>query len=618
MGQAAYADAAGHFRAALAAREGQEIDDDMAGVLFDLGRVCTNLAEYSDGWRCLRQAFAYYAAGGNPGRAVDIAEFAGTWGSITPTQTGMIERALELADEGSEEYGRLQAVLGYSTGMQGDDARAREAFAMAREVAARYGLKNLELAGLLLEIRVDGWYGRLDTVRVNAAKLIELAAELGDPREQSGHAWLALVANQGLEEARRHADAALALAERSRVPTSIALATASQGRIATEAGDWDSARAVLTRGLELDPFQPQVLYQIALTELLVGESAPAERHIQRMIESMKGARPDGLMAALTAHILPLATCVAGKQAESALVEEAARMVLSRSASPGVTLHARMGLALQAFVDGDREEAQAQLAPLAAKIWDAPGIFSTGHVRGLLFETLDRVDEAIEEMEAVLRLNHFEYRVAYALAAFDAARLRFQRAGPGDRERAQALVNESLAIAQELGMKPLLTKIVALKMRLQGIGSQDVHTSIDTVARQVQSQHPDLRAAAADDGTVTIMFSDIAGSTARAEALGDERWLALIRGHNAIVREQVQSCGGREVANRGDGFMVVFSDPCAAVDCAIAIQRAFQQHGKDPDPPTSRQADRPTSRSRSTSACTPAARPRTRATSTART
>ncbi len=38
----------------------------------------------------------------------------------------------------------------------------------------------------------------------------------------------------------------------------------------------------------------------------------------------------------------------------------------------------------------------------------------------------------------------------------------------------------------------------------------------------------------------IMFQDIAGSTALAEALGDERWLDLIRVHNAIVREQVDA------------------------------------------------------------------------------
>ena len=74
-----------------------------------------------------------------------------------------------------------------------------------------------------------------------------------------------------------------------------------------------------------------------------------------------------------------------------------------------------------------------------------------------------------------------------------------------------------------------------------------------------------------------MFSDIAGSTARAEALGDERWLELIRSHNAIVREQVQAHGGREVANRGDGFMVVFSSPRKGIDCAIAIEKAFAAH-----------------------------------------
>ena len=149
--------------------------------------------------------------------------------------------------------------------------------------------------------------------------------------------------------------------------------------------------------------------------------------------------------------------------------------------------------------------------------------------------------------------------------------------------------------------------LALQMELQGVAGADVHTSIDAVHRAVASEHPDLSAAAADDGSITIMFSDIAGSTARAEALGDERWLELIRSHNAIVREQVQAHGGREVANRGDGFMVAFASPRTAVDCAIAIQARLRG---------AYVRARPRGPSRCTLACTRATQRRAPATSTA--
>jgi len=78
--------------------------------------------------------------------------------------------------------------------------------------------------------------------------------------------------------------------------------------------------------------------------------------------------------------------------------------------------------------------------------------------------------------------------------------------------------------------------------------------------------------AAPDGTVTIMFSDIEGSTALSEQLGDERWLKLLRRHNALIRRQLAAHRGFEVKSQGDGFMVAFGSARSALRCAIAIQR----------------------------------------------
>ena len=98
--------------------------------------------------------------------------------------------------------------------------------------------------------------------------------------------------------------------------------------------------------------------------------------------------------------------------------------------------------------------------------------------------------------------------------------------------------------------------------------------LDDLADDVRRDAPDLKSQAAPDGTVTIMFSDIEGSAALAERLGDHRWLDLFREHNRIVREQIGRCGGTEVKAEGDGFMVVFSSARRAVLCAIAVQQAM--------------------------------------------
>jgi class 3 adenylate cyclase len=100
------------------------------------------------------------------------------------------------------------------------------------------------------------------------------------------------------------------------------------------------------------------------------------------------------------------------------------------------------------------------------------------------------------------------------------------------------------------------------------------TSIDGIAASVDDSPPDLAPAIAPDGTVTILFSDIAGSTALNERLGDERWMERLHEHNAHVREQLAAHGGYEVKNQGDGFMLAFGSALDGLRCAIAIQRAL--------------------------------------------
>lgn len=109
------------------------------------------------------------------------------------------------------------------------------------------------------------------------------------------------------------------------------------------------------------------------------------------------------------------------------------------------------------------------------------------------------------------------------------------------------------------------------------------TTVDAVASTVASERPSLRPAAAPDGTVTILFSDIEASTALNERLGDVRWLELLRTHNRLVRDQVQACGGFEVKSQGDGFMIAFPSARRAIECAQAIQDAVATElGGHPD------------------------------------
>jgi len=79
------------------------------------------------------------------------------------------------------------------------------------------------------------------------------------------------------------------------------------------------------------------------------------------------------------------------------------------------------------------------------------------------------------------------------------------------------------------------------------------------------------------GFRSIMFTDISGSTATTQAIGDERAHEIVRTHNEIVRRALHRFGGDEVKHTGDGIMASFTSAVAALECAIAIQRALATH-----------------------------------------
>jgi class 3 adenylate cyclase len=76
---------------------------------------------------------------------------------------------------------------------------------------------------------------------------------------------------------------------------------------------------------------------------------------------------------------------------------------------------------------------------------------------------------------------------------------------------------------------------------------------------------------------TFMFTDIVGSTALVEAIGDEAWQDLRRWHDDALRACFAEHQGEEVDHAGDGFFVAFEDAPAAVACAVKIQRMLAEH-----------------------------------------
>jgi class 3 adenylate cyclase len=76
---------------------------------------------------------------------------------------------------------------------------------------------------------------------------------------------------------------------------------------------------------------------------------------------------------------------------------------------------------------------------------------------------------------------------------------------------------------------------------------------------------------------TVLFTDVEGSTALTHRLGDAKAREVLREHERMTREALRAHGGAEVKTMGDGFMASFSSATRALECAIAMQRAFAEH-----------------------------------------
>jgi class 3 adenylate cyclase len=86
----------------------------------------------------------------------------------------------------------------------------------------------------------------------------------------------------------------------------------------------------------------------------------------------------------------------------------------------------------------------------------------------------------------------------------------------------------------------------------------------------------MEATALPTGFVTLLMSDIEGSTLLLRKLGD-RYGALLNEVRGILRAAVSGSAGHEIDARADEFFAVFDRPAAAVEAAVAIQRALVDH-----------------------------------------
>jgi eukaryotic-like serine/threonine-protein kinase len=220
------------------------------------------------------------------------------------------------------------------------------------------------------------------------------------------------------------------------------------------------------------------------------------------------------------------------------------------------------------------------------------------------------------------------RPELARTHLDHARMLLARGGIGDGDRAVRLLANAAAGFESLGMPAMLERTARVAERigatLPGASKRtsdprtlaapeidvlrrisrgrNAHQIADELAMAPTSAEHRIRAVLGKIGVggdvpppapppgrmapgarpsnpLAIMFTDIEGSTATIDRLGDVAAREMLRVHDAIVRAALAAHGGAEVSHTGDGLMATFHSATGAVVCAIAIQKAVAHHAR---------------------------------------
>ncbi len=162
----------------------------------------------------------------------------------------------------------------------------------------------------------------------------------------------------------------------------------------------------------------------------------------------------------------------------------------------------------------------------------------------------------------------------------------------DPDRASAHLGEARKRWDEIGAPFESAKVtLALAQAQLAVGNEEAaaiefeaaRTAFERLGAHLDARRPAellarTRGEGASSRTVrTFLFTDIVGSTALIEVIGDEAWNDLRRWHNEALRSAFADHGGEEIDHAGDGFFVAFPDAARGVACATQIQRRLAEH-----------------------------------------
>src|SRR5438477_1244484 len=232
--------------------------------------------------------------------------------------------------------------------------------------------------------------------------------------------------------------------------------------------------------------------------------------------------------------------------------------------------------------GYAPEVASRLLGQALALWRGPALADLAD-RSFARAEATRLDEA--RLEVIEELSEVELTSGRAAAAL--ALLEPQVAAHPLRERAWGLLMLSL---YRLGRQAEALRAYQELRRLLGeeLGLEPT-TSLRRLEQQILLQSPELEGSPRSvvpfghrgglmpgSATVTILFTDLVGSTELAARLGDDAADEARRGYFAALRSALAATAGEEVKTLGDGIMAAFSSTVDAIEEAVRIVQAVER------------------------------------------
>jgi class 3 adenylate cyclase len=506
------------------------------------------------------RAYAAYVEAGEPRRAALLAMMiSGDHGKkgAGSVASGWLSRAARLLENEPEgvEHGHLALAQGTGAVMMGQLEPAQEQLARARELATRFGDRNLEAMAMVFQGTTLVMSGQVSEglALLDEATAAAVGGEL-DPLATGMVYCVTIHSCQTLGDCGRAAEwttEANRWCDRLDVSGFPGACRVHRAEIMRLQGNWDRAEEQAVQacdelGAYFNLITSAGFNEIGEIRRRRGDFAQAEEAYRKASElgHPTGAEPGLARLRLAQGKVDSAAAAIRRALENDGLDPLTRAGL---------LPAQIEIALAAGELARARASAAQLEEIADQ-YRIDGV-RTPHMEGTLQLTLGRIRLAERDFEG-------------AMSAFKAAGSTWEKVG-APYETAQARMLLGIAYRGEGDEHSARDEIESARATFERLGAPlDTQRAAELLG---------------ETGTArTFVFTDIVDSTKLLEALGEEKWQKLLKWHDRLLRERIEEASGEVIKQTGDGYFAAFGSPVGAVDAAIAIQRALDQEPIAPD------------------------------------